>query len=103
MLHIDNLSMFVEHIIKYPTKIFYMPHNQQHSNTSQLIKWIRGAYEKRTFMTRVMNPLIHLLKLFMPPLEKLFGSLYYDFNEDVLKSFVSLKDSVIWIEKNNET
>ena len=103
MLYIDNLSMFVEHIINNSYKDVYMPHNQKHSNTPQLVEWIRAAHEKRTILTRVTNPLIYLLKYFMMPLEKLFRSFYYDFDDDVLESFMSLKESVEWIEKSNET
>ena len=103
MLYIDNLSMFVVHIIDNLSKEIFMPHNQENSNTSQLVEWIRAANEKRTFLTRVMNPFVLLLKNFMTPFEKLFGSLYYDFDDDALETFISIKDSVEWIEKNNET
>lgn len=102
MLYIDNLSMFIEYVINEPLKDTYTPHNREDSKTFQLVQWIREAHDKKTPLTRLFNPMIHVLMMFFSPFKKLFGSLYYDFDDDVLTKFISLKESIVLIEGLHE-
>ena len=78
MIYIDNLCEHLCQLIENETQGATLPHNIEYVNTTELVKAIRTAYGKRTFTTRLFNPIIRLLAGRVSVFNKLFGDLCYE-------------------------
>ena len=73
MIYITNLCAFFAYAIENGLQGVHLPQNIEHVNTTALVREIN----KKTLTTRLFNPLIHVMRRFIVPLDKLFGNLYY--------------------------
>lgn len=78
MIYIDNLTVFINVLIENCYHGIYCPQNKEYVNTSQLVKVIAISNNKRVVLTKLFNPLIHILNLFSVSSGKVFGNLFYD-------------------------
>lgn len=77
MLHIDNLCEFIKLMIDNDESGLYFPQNSEYVKTSQLVKTIAKAHNKKIKMTRVFNPIVRMMFGF-GIINKVFGNLVYD-------------------------
>lgn len=101
MIYIDNLLEFVKKTIDLELSGLYFPQNKEYVNTSSLVKTIRSAHQKNTFLTSFFNPLIRRLKS-VNQIKKLFGNLTYDVQLSQYEfdyQVVDFKTSIILSEK----
>lgn len=77
MLHIDNLSKFIQEVIDKQSEGIFYPQNKEYVTTSLLVQTIGQMHNKNIMMTRLFNPLI---KIFSRKglIQKVFGNLYYE-------------------------
>ncbi|MHA6533617.1 NAD-dependent epimerase/dehydratase family protein [Paenibacillus sp. BAC0078] len=76
MIYVDHLSEFIRLIINNCDGGFFYPQNKEYVCTSEMIKFLLEAHEKKIRMTKIFNRIIRLLK--MDTFVKLFGDLTYD-------------------------
>ena len=77
MLYIGNLLEFVRLIIENNESGIFFPQNEEYVKTSILVKEIAKIHGKKVFLTRIFNPLIHLMSKRVKLLNKVFGNLCY--------------------------
>ena len=77
MLYIENLLEFVRLIIENNESGIFFPQNEEYVKTSILVKEIAKVHGKKVFLTRIFNPLIHLMSKRVKLLNKVFGNLCY--------------------------
>lgn len=97
MLYIDNLCEFVRLIIENHERGLFWPQNSEYSNTSELVKMIAQVHGKKVFLIKGMTLLLKFVSLFMPVMNKVFGSLYYDMSMSIYSfpyQLVQIGDSV---------
>ena len=73
MIYITNLCAFFAYAIENGLQGVHLPQNIEHVNTTALVREIN----KKIRTTRLFNPVIHVVRRFISPLDKLFGNLYY--------------------------
>ena len=100
MLYIKNLSLFIEHIINIEKSGTYHPQNKEWITTVEMVKHIRELNDKKTYLFRTLNVFVNIGLKYFKTFQKLFGSFYYDFNEDILDSFLDLNSSLKEIEQD---
>jgi nucleoside-diphosphate-sugar epimerase len=76
MIYIDNLSEFVKQLIDNRSGGLFFPQNAEYVNTSDMVRLIAEAHDKRMVMTKLFNPLLRLLNV--STVNKVFGDLVYD-------------------------
>ena len=76
MLHIDNLTEFLRLVIIHEESGLFFPQNKEYVSTSELVKEIAKAHNKRIKMTKVFNPIISIFYS-VSIFNKMFGSLVY--------------------------
>ncbi len=76
MIYIDNLSEFVKQLIDNKSGGLFFPQNAEYVKTSEMVRLIAEAHNKRIWMTKVFNPLIRLLGVSI--INKVFGDLVYE-------------------------
>lgn len=77
MIYIDNLCEFLCQAIDKNKNGIHLPQNAEYVNTTKLVKTIAVVQGKKIRTTNIFNPLIIMLKHYVPQLDKLFGNLYY--------------------------
>ena len=77
MLHIDRLCAYVQEVIDKQYAGTYFPQNPEYVCTSQMVKEIAEAYGKKICLTKLFNPLLHLLSGRFAVIDKAFGNLVY--------------------------
>lgn len=77
MLYIENLLEFVRLIIENNESGIFFPQNEEYVKTSMLVKEVAKVHGKKVFLTRIFNPLIHLMSKRVKLLNKVFGNLSY--------------------------
>jgi UDP-glucose 4-epimerase len=82
MIYIDNLCNFLCGLIDGGNDGIFLPQNNEHINTADLVRCIAECCNKRIYMTRLFNPLIRFGIRRVPLLGKLFGDLYYTGTEN---------------------
>lgn len=96
MIYIDNLSEFIKGIADNNLSGIYFPQNNDYVCTSELVSLIADCHNKTIIQTRVLNPIISLLKI--KTLNKVFGNLIYvkSLSEEkkIQYSVVDFKDSI---------
>jgi nucleoside-diphosphate-sugar epimerase len=104
-LYIDNLVEFVIILILENHYGIFFPRNAVNISTTQLVKEIQIANNKKAVYTRIFNFIIRILtKLCL--VKKVFGNSYYSDLFFVIKpdryNITSFKDSIMLTEMNNE-
>ena len=78
VLYIENLCEFVRLMIANEEKGLFWPQNEEYSNTSELVRLIAGAHEKKMWLVRGGTWTLKLLSCFTCLVNKAFGSLSYE-------------------------
>lgn len=78
MLYIENLCEFVRMMIENEERGTFFPQNGEHINTSELVRIIASAHNKKIWLTPIFNFGLYLLRPFVGLVDKAFGSLAYD-------------------------
>lgn len=102
MLYIDNLCEFVKQIIVKEKNGTFYPVNKQLADTVDIVKYFANANNHKLFVWKWLNVFVYLGSPFIQPLNKMFGTYYYD--EELTKvdfeyQVVSQKDSFKCIVK----
>ena len=98
MLYIDNLSNSIKYLIDNVSNGLFFPQNKEHVDTSEVIAETKKIIQKKIWFTRLLNPLIKILKNRINTLNKLFSDSYYDFDMSsniIMNSIVNFRDSLI--------
>ncbi len=78
MLYSENLAEFVRIIIQNHEHGIFWPQNSEYSNTSELVKMIAEAHNRRIFLIRGCEFILRGMAKFTGLVNKAFGSLTYD-------------------------
>lgn len=79
MIFIDNLCEFIVQVIWQEKAGMCLPQDENYVCTTKMVQEIAEESGKKIWTTKIFNSFISLgLKLHMPMLEKLFGSLVYE-------------------------
>lgn len=97
MLFIENLSIFIESIIRNKQSGTFHPQNKELVQTSELVKEIANIYNHKVIMMKLFNSIIRL-GLNLSVLNKVFGNLYY-MTSDINLKFINFEDSIEITEK----
>lgn len=77
MIHVDNLSSFVEMAIRKELDGLYFPQNKNHVSTKALAKNIATSMNKKIYMSFLCGLAVYIFRPFVKKLKKAFGSLIY--------------------------
>ncbi|WP_150466580.1 NAD-dependent epimerase/dehydratase family protein [Francisella sp. SYW-9] len=77
VLHIDNLSQHFKSIVENECYGTFMPQDERYFCTSEFIKEYRKNIGKKTYLTKVFNPLIILLARKIGFINKVFGNMAF--------------------------
>lgn len=103
MIYSDNLSEFVKQIIDNGSGGLFFPQNAEYINTSEMVRLIAKAHGKQMVMTKLLNPLIKLLKA--SEVNKVFGELVYEMSMSEYQSdyrICEFRESIIKTEGKRE-
>lgn len=78
MLHIDNLCEFIKLMIDNEEQGMFYPQNAEYVGTSELVKLVAEAHEKRIILTGAFNWALRLMGCFVGQVNKAFGNLVYE-------------------------
>jgi len=78
MIYIENLCLFLQTIIDKCSSGIFHPQNSKYICTSDMVRLIAKSHGHHLYMTRMLNPLIKLLRLGV--VTKIFGSLTYSWS-----------------------
>lgn len=78
MLHIDNLSEFIKLMIDNEESGLFFPQNKEYVKTSEMVKVISEVHEKPIKLTKLFNPVLHLMRDRVGIVNKVFGNLVYE-------------------------
>ena len=97
MLYIENLVEFVRLMIENEERGVFFPQNSEYSNTTELVKMIAQAHDKKILIVSGFEWALKLLSCFTVLVNKAFGSLSYDmaiseYKENYRK--ISLEESI---------
>ena len=105
MLYIENLSEFVRLVIENGEKGIFWPQNAEYTNTSELVKMIAIAHDKKIVLLRGFTWALKILSKITGLVNKAFGNLCYETQMSHYTSeyrVFSLKESVEKTEGENE-
>lgn len=103
MIYIDNLSEFVKQLIDNRSGGLFFPQNADYVNTSEMVRLIAEAHEKKIVMTKLFNPLLRLLNV--STVNKVFGDLVYEMSMSEYESdyrVCGFRESIIKTEGARE-
>lgn len=80
MLYIDNLAEFVLQAINHQLSGTYYPQNRELSDTVEIIRYFAKAQNHRIWFAKWLIPFVRLASHFLQPINKMFGTYYYDPN-----------------------
>lgn len=78
MLHIDNLSEFIKLMIDNVEEGLFFPQNKEYVKTSEMVKIISEVHGKKISLTKLFNPILHLMLNRINIINKVFGNLVYE-------------------------
>lgn len=81
MIHIDKLSNFIKKLIDNNQEGLFFPQNEEYVCTCQMIQAIAQENGKNIKLTKLLNPIVWLLKIFTKAGKKAFGNLIYQIEE----------------------
>lgn len=99
MLYIDNLMEFVRLMVENEEQGIFWPQNAEYSNTTDLVKLIAEAHEKKIIIIPGFTWVLKLLSHCTGLVNKAFGSLIYDVNMGHYSEFYTVRTLVESIEE----
>jgi UDP-glucose 4-epimerase len=78
MLYIDNLAEFVLQAITHQLSGTFYPQNRELSDTIEMVRYFAKTQNHTIWFSRWLNPFVKLASHFIQPVNKLFGTYYYD-------------------------
>lgn len=101
MLYIENLCEFVRLMIENEESGVFRPQNREYVNTSEMVRQIAAAHEKKIRLVKGFTWALKLLGCFTKTVSKAFGNLTYDRALSEYEGFecVSLEESILRTEK----
>lgn len=78
MLYIDNLTEFIRLMIDNEESGVFFPQNEQYTSTSQMVKEIAAAHDKRIRLVKGFTWMLKIMSHFTGLVNKAFGNLSYD-------------------------
>lgn len=78
MIHIDNLCEFMRLIINNNEYGVFFPQNKEYVKTSEMVRIIANLHGKKIGMTKLLNPMLNVLRNRVGIINKIFGDLVYD-------------------------
>ena len=78
MLYIDNLAEFVLQAIQRQLSGTFYPQNREYSDTVEIIRYFAKAQHHSICFCKWLNPLVRIASHFIQPVNKMFGTYYYD-------------------------
>ena len=104
MIDVGTLCSLVKGIVESGRGGLFLPQNDPVRSTWELAREIARCHNRRVVCTKLLNPLIKLASLVVKPLNKAFGSEYYDPAlsriESVAYEAVSFSESVRLAEQS---
>lgn len=97
MLYIENLCEFVRLMIENEEAGVFWPQNKEYSNTTEIVRLIANAHDKKIAVSGAFNWGLYILRLGTSLVDKAFGSLAYDQKMSEYKEeyrLVDLKESI---------
>ena len=82
MINVDNLSSFVEMVVRDGLDGLYFPQNKNYVSTKALAKDIAKSMNKKIYMSFLCGLAVYIFRPFVKKLKKAFGSLTYVDTED---------------------
>lgn len=80
MIFIDNLSVFVEQLIRNEADGLFFPQNQEYVSTVEMVRCIAKENNHKMLVTNLANFILRNVRLNV--VNKVFGDLIYDCKED---------------------
>lgn len=77
MLYVENLCEFVRLMIENDEHGIFWPQNAEYSNTSELVKMIAAAHDKRMYLIKGFTWILKLMSSVTGLINKAFGNLSY--------------------------
>lgn len=78
MLYIDNLAEFVQQAVNRQLSGTFYPQNRELSDTVEIIRYFAKAQHHHVYFAKWLNPFVRLASHFLQPINKMFGTYYYD-------------------------
>lgn len=78
MLYIDNLAEFVLQAVEHQLSGTFYPQNRELSDTVEIIRYFAQAQNHKVWFAKWLNPFVRLASHFLQPINKMFGTYYYD-------------------------
>lgn len=78
MLYIENLCEFVRLMVENDERGIFWPQNAEYSNTSEMVKMIAEAHDKKIRLVKGFTWLLKIMSRFTRLVNKAFGSLQYE-------------------------
>jgi nucleoside-diphosphate-sugar epimerase len=78
VLFVDNLAIYILHIIKHDISGIIFPSNYEYLCVSNFVKDIRKINGKKTVLTKIFNIPINFLRKRNSLFKKIFGDFYYE-------------------------
>lgn len=78
MLYIDNLAEFVLQAVEHQLSGTFYPQNCELSDTVEIIRYFAKAQHHHVYFAKWLNPFVRLASHFLQPINKMFGTYYYD-------------------------
>ena len=94
MLYVGNLCAYIKAAIDNEWHGIFLPQNLEYVCTSDMVKRIAEVHGKKVHLTRVFNPILRLLSGSMKIINKVFGNLVYEKNDNMPKGLVSFAESI---------
>jgi UDP-glucose 4-epimerase len=92
MLHIDNLCEFISLMVENEEQGLFFPQNAEYVKTSEMVRLIAAAHDKKVRLTRLANPLLRLMGSKIGMVNKAFGNLVYEKNMSTYKKNYCMRD-----------
>lgn len=99
MLYVNNLAEFIRQIILREMSGTFYPQNKEYADTVEIVRSFAKRYNRKIWITRLLNPLVLLSSPFLKQICKMFSDSYYvqemsqyDFDYQVTSFEDSLKD-----------
>lgn len=77
MLYIDNLAEFVKQVILREMDGILYPQNKEYVDTVEVIRLFAKKYNKKVWITSLLNPFVWLGSFVLKPISKMFADSYY--------------------------
>ncbi len=78
MLYIDNLAEFVKQVILREMSGTFYPQNRELADTVEIVRHFADKYNHKIYICKWLNVFVYIGALFLQPLNKMFGTYYYD-------------------------